>query len=51
MKELPARPSSLRPLIYLVIITIGALLLLQYTGTANVLSKSEKEEIIDRPHQ
>ena len=46
----PARRSSLSILLWLIVIIVAALVILQATGVADVVSKGEAEEIIDRPH-
>ena len=50
MDSAPKRRSSVRVLIYLIIIGITVLILLQVTGTASVVNESEREELIERPH-
>ena len=50
MEGSPAKRSSIRTLVYLVIIAVTVLLILELTGAAEVVSKSQQEELIDRPH-
>ncbi|NJC27124.1 hypothetical protein [Neolewinella antarctica] len=50
MEGTPAKKSSARTLIYLILLGIAVLAVLQFAGIANVLGKAESEHIIDRPH-
>ena len=51
MEATPKRRSSARVLIYALVIMITVLILLEVTGTASVVNKSEREELIERPHE
>ena len=50
MDDAPARTSSLRILLWMVVFLIAALIVLQATGIAEVVSRQETEELIERPH-
>jgi len=47
--DVPGKGGS-RKIFWVILLVIAALIYLQYAGIVDFMSKSETQEIIDRPH-